>query len=345
MFYLNGFFVIFYIDMIFQYFSYFSDRIKANGDMIMKLENFQYKTGDNNIINYYESDNDNPILLIIHAQSTNSSSYHDVVKDLSKRFHLILVDCYGHGKSSHNTDKYNIISQGEDLVEFIRSKSDERISVLGHSSGGLIACYIASKSDICDNLILEDPPLFSAFGDRRMKYYNYVDLSTCCHNFINQNDEDDFVYYYFKNQYAWNFFPENIREKIKRKSCESALKFRKKHPDKTLKIPFWPKKFLEAFRGMNDYDPYFGENFYNNTFTCNIDFAELLSNIRCKTLFMKANTIIGEDGLIQGALTDEDLELVVSLIDGMEVEYFDCGHAIHNEKKKDFVRCVLGTLE
>ena len=87
----------------------------------MKMESFQYKTKDNNSINYYEIDNDNPILLVIHAQSTNSSSYSNVIKDLSKRFHLILVDCYGHGKSSHNKEKYNIISQGDDLIDFIKS--------------------------------------------------------------------------------------------------------------------------------------------------------------------------------------------------------------------------------
>ena len=33
----------------------------------MKLENYQYETGDGNIINYYEWDNDNPLLLVIHA--------------------------------------------------------------------------------------------------------------------------------------------------------------------------------------------------------------------------------------------------------------------------------------
>ena len=76
----------------------------------MKLENYQYKTYDNNIINYYEADSNNPILLIIHAQSANSSSYSGVIKDLSKKFHLIIIDCYGHGKSAHNKEKYNIIN-------------------------------------------------------------------------------------------------------------------------------------------------------------------------------------------------------------------------------------------
>lgn len=313
--------------------------------MKMKLENYQYKTYDNNIINYYEADSNNPTLLIIHAQSANSSSYSGVIKDLSKKFHLIIIDCYGHGKSSHNKEKYNIISQGDDLIEFIQYKTDEKISILGHSSGGLIACYIASKSNVCDNLILEDPPLFSSVGEKRFNYYNYNDLSTICHNFINQDEEEDFVYYYFMNQYMWNFFPENSREKIRNKFGKSALKYRKKHPDKPLKIRFWPKKFLEAFNGMEQYDPYFGENFYNDTFNCNINYSKLLSEINCKTLFMKANTKIGDGGIIMGALTDEDLQQVTDLIKNIRVEYFNCGHGIHIEKKKEFVKSVIGTIK
>lgn len=312
--------------------------------MKMKLENCQYKTHDNNIINYYGTDSNNHILLIIHAQSANSSSYSSVIKKLSKKFHLIIIDCYGHGKSSHNKEKYNIISQGDDLIEFIQYKTAEKISILGHSSGGLIACYIASKSDLCNNLILEDPPLFSSVGEKRFNYYNYNDLSTICHNFINQ-EEEDFVYYYVMNQYMWNFFPENPRKKIREKSGKSARKYRKEHPDKPLKIRFWPKKFLEAFNGMEQYDPYFGENFYNDTFNCNIDYSKLLSEINCKTLFMKANTKIADDGIIMGALTDENLQQVTALIKNIRVEYFNCGHGIHNEKKKEFVKSVIGTIE
>lgn len=313
--------------------------------MKMKLENCQYKTHDNNIINYYETDSNNHILLIIHAQSANSSSYSSVIKKLSKKFHLIIIDCYGHGKSSHNKEKYNIISQGDDLIEFIQYKTAEKISILGHSSGGLIACYIASKSDLCNNLILEDPPLFSSVGEKRFNYYNYNDLSTICHNFINQEEEEDFVYYYVMNQYMWNFFPENPRKKIREKSGKSARKYRKEHPDKPLKIRFWPKKFLEAFNGMEQYDSYFGENFYNDTFNCNIDYSKLLSEINCKTLFMKANTKIADDGIIMGALTDENLQQVTALIKNIRVEYFNCGHGIHNEKKKEFVKSVIGTIE
>lgn len=310
----------------------------------MYLVNKQFRTSDNNTINYYEADNHKPILIIIHAQGTNAINYSKIAKDLSKNFHLILIDCYGHGKSSHNREKYNLVSQGNDLIEFIQTIINGNVSVLGHSSGGLIACYIASNSTYCSNLILEDPPLFSSNGDRRFNTFNFKDLSTVCHNYINQNEENDFVYYYFMNQYCWNFFPEDSRDKIKNKLGKFALKYRKQHPEKTLKVPFWPKKFLEGFNGLNNYDPYFGETFYNDSFNSDIDYQKLLSNIKCNTLFMKANTIIGADGLIQGALTDEDLEQVTSLIKNIKVEYFDCGHGIHNEKSKKFIRCINGTL-
>ena len=59
---------------------------------------------------------------------------------------------------------------------------------------------------------------------------------------------------------------------------------------------------------------------------------------------MKAKTTIGKDGLIQGALTDEDLEQVIKLISNIKVDYFDCGHGIHTEKPKEFIRSVNGTL-
>ena len=57
------------------------------------------------------------------------------------------------------------------------------------------------------------------------------------------------------------------------------------------------------------------------------------------------NTTIGEENIIMGALSDEDLELVVGLIENIRVEYFDCGHGIHLDKKKDFVKTVVKTLE
>ena len=306
----------------------------------MEINNLKYKIDEKSTLNYYEIKNEKPKLLLLHAQGTDSLSFIKVIKKLSNHFHIYLIDYYGHGKSSHNREKYNLKDIGNDIIKFIEEIIKDDVAVLGHSSGGLIASYIASNSNKCTKLILEDPPFFASIGERRYNTYNYVDLSTVCHNFISQDEIKDFVYYYFINQYCWNFFPDDSREKIKTKLGENALKYREKHPNKNLKVMFWPKKFLEGFKGLNNYDPYFGETFYNDSFNANIDYNELLSNIKCETLFMKAKTTIGEDGLIQGALTDEDLEQVNKLIKNMNIEKFECGHGIHSEKPKQFIKAL-----
>ena len=307
----------------------------------MKVNNKQFKIDDESVLNYYEIENNNPKLLLIHAQGTDSLSFINVADKLANYFHIYLVDYYGHGKSSHNRKKYNLIDIGNDIIKFIEEVIKGDVSVLGHSSGGLIASYIASNCKLCTRLILEDPPFFASVGDRRYNTYNYVDLSTVCHNFISQEKIKDFVYYYFINQYCWKFFPNDSREKIRTKLGKIALRFREKHPNKNLKVMFWPKKFLEGFKGIQNYDPYFGETFYNDSFNANVNYNKLLSNIKCDTIFMKAKTTIGEEGLIQGALTDDDLEQVKSLITNMDIEYFECGHGIHIEEPKQFIKLLI----
>ena len=307
----------------------------------MRIYNAQYKIDDSSILNYYEVGTVENKLLLLHAQGTNSCSFDKIATKLAKHYHVYMVDCYGHGKSSHNPEKYNLVSIGNDIIDFIENVICDSVTVLGHSSGGLIAAYIAAHCDKCKKLILEDPPFFSCWGERRYNTYNYKDLSTICHNFLLQHEDEDFGHYYFVNQYCWNFFPDESRETIREKLGELALKYRTKHPDKNLKVPFWPKKFLEGFNGLQYYDPRFGEAFYNDSFHDTVDYNDILSKIKCETLFMKANTTIGENGLLQGALSDEDLQRVNALIENMKIKQFDCGHGIHSEKPKQFVEAII----
>ena len=79
-----------------------------------------YQTSSNQLIHYYETSNDNPVLLIIHGQGTSAMNYHNVLKELEKKYHVILVDCYGHGKSSHNKERYNLEDLADDIMELQR---------------------------------------------------------------------------------------------------------------------------------------------------------------------------------------------------------------------------------
>ena len=181
----------------------------------MKMSNAQYRVDDSSILNYYEIGTSKDKLLLLHAQGTNSFSFNNVIAKLSKYYHVYLVDYYGHGMSSNNPEKYNLVSIGNDMIDFIENVICDSVAVLGHSSGGLIAAYIAAQSPRSTKLILEDPPFFSSWGERRYNTYNYKDLSSVCHDFLLQDVEMDFVYYYFKNQYCWNFFPDESRETVR----------------------------------------------------------------------------------------------------------------------------------
>lgn len=301
------------------------------------MDHFHFKTHRDTMLKYYTFGDKDRVIVMLHAQGVSSDSYFAVAKVLAKKAKVILIDYYGHGGSSHDSELYKLDVIGDDVCELIRAVTDKQVTLVGHSSGGLIAAYVAANSQLCEKLILEDPPFFASWDEGRTKTFNYIDLSSVCHAFLQQRDEDDFVAYYFENQYAWNFFPEESRAKIKEKLCANARNFRAKHPEKDLKVMFWPKSALESFRGMQNYDPAFGETFYSNSFHSHIDYDALLKKIRCETVFLKAKTEIGSDGIEMCALTEEDLQRVVAGIGHCEVVRFDCGHGIHLEKKKDFL--------
>ena len=308
-------------------------------DISMTEERFYKSQGIK--LKYYEFKNDKRPLVLLHAQGVDSTSFDTVCKKLAKGYHIYAVDCYGHGGSLHDAERYNIVDIGWAVSRFIEEIVGGKAFLLGHSSGGLIAAYVAANTDLCECLILEDPPFFSSQGERRKSSFNYIDLSTVCHNFIRQDKDKDFVLYYFTHQYAWNFFPEKSREKVKGKLTALAARYREKHPDRNLKVPFWPKAALGSFQGMNQYDPLFGEAFYSDSFHAGIPHEDILKQIKCRTVFLKAQTNFSEDGILMAALSEEDLKRVSQLIPVCRIVRFECGHGIHIEKSKEFVECLL----
>lgn len=92
---------------------------------------------------------------------------------------------------------------------------------------------------------------------------------------------------------------------------------------------------------MNQYDPLFGESFYTDRFHAGISHEELLKNIQCKTIFMKAKTSFSDEGILMAALSESDLDKVSELIADFHIVRFDCGHGIHIEKKKQFIQCLI----
>jgi len=112
------------------------------------------------LINYFQNKRNtkNPILLI-HGFSSGWEEWLEVIKILGKEKTIIAVDIPGHGKSL-KLEKYSLENYSEPLIDFSYKHFKEPFDVIGHSLGGLIAIFVASKlNNLVRNLVLEDPPI------------------------------------------------------------------------------------------------------------------------------------------------------------------------------------------
>lgn len=171
-----------------------------------------YKTADGREIAYLEGADKGEHLLLIHGQMVSKEDYAKVLPELSKHFHVFAVDCYGHGKSSKDPAKYNIISIRDDLISFMHDVIQEKTFVSGHSSGALISTAIAAKNkNQVKGLLLEDGPFFSTEPGRAEKTFSYLEFETM-NDFLAQNDENNYTKYYLEHTYMKELFNKDGKD-------------------------------------------------------------------------------------------------------------------------------------
>jgi pimeloyl-ACP methyl ester carboxylesterase len=287
-------------------------------------------------LNYAEGPNNGPILLLIHGQAVDWKSYAKVLPKLSKQYHVFAIDCYGHGNSARVPEKYSTVAMGTDISIFIEKVIGEPVVVSGHSSGGLLAAWLAAnKPDLVQGVVLEDPPFFTSVLPRAEKSWNYVDLATTAHNFL-ESGETDFVSYNIIHGKFIMLFKD-----LQPKLTADVLEYRAKHPDEAVKIYYMPPIMNEIFRGLNTYDPRFGDTFYTDSWNTGFDHAETLANIQVPAVLIHTNWSYNADGILMAAMDDKDAEQAHSLINGVQFFKVDSGHGFHFEKPGEFIQILL----
>lgn len=286
-------------------------------------------------INYAEGPDNGPPLLLIHGQVTRWQDYNRVLPALARDFHVYAVDVYGHGSSDRVPEKYTANALAEDMRVFIEQVIGEPALVSGHSSGGLVAANLAAKHpEQVTGVVLEDPPFFSSVYPRSTKTWNYVELSTLAHDFL-ESGEDDFQLYYIRNTPFWDFFL-GAKEWMQ----TQAVRYRESHPSRPLKLYFMPPVFNQLFTSMDEYDPRFGEAFYNNSFHERFDHEEALRNIRVPSVLIHTNWSYDDNGILLAAMDGDDAERAQSLIQDVVFYKVDSGHGFHFEKPHEFIQIV-----
>ncbi len=300
------------------------------------FENKQVVLPDGSVISYGEGPNNGPSLLLIHGQTVAWGDYGTVLPELSKSFHIYAVDCYGHGESSHKVDLYSCQTNGEALIWFMNNIIKETCYLSGHSSGGILAAWIAANApNQINGLVLEDPPLFSVTPEEVQEdkgAFAWYDAYIVTHSFLSQNNETDFPLYYLKHSYLVSLFG-GLQDKI----SESAEKYRQANPDKPIKIAWVPHTWLRTLLYMDNYDPQFGNSFYDGSWMKGIDQDSMLKSIRCPVIYLKANTQYGKDGVLYAANSDDDANKVQSLVNSCERTDIKSGHDIHFDHPDVFI--------
>lgn len=272
-------------------------------------------------------------LLLIHGQSMSWKDYSRVLPELSKEYHVFAVDCHGHGESDR-FESYTLVEMTNDFNDFIQKVIQKPVLLSGHSSGGIIAANMAvTNPDGVKALLLEDPPFFSVLPEELENTFAWKDGFELYHHFLNQDREKSIIAYYFDQGYFWSLF--NGLGQIPGKDAREY--FAENNEEQRY---FWyiPKDWTRGIIFLPEFDLNFSEAFYDGTFFEGISQEEILKGIKCPTLYMKAATQYGEDGVLYAANTDEDAEKVMELLPHAKMVTRDKpDHDIHFSDKNFFI--------
>ncbi|MGN0351882.1 MAG: alpha/beta fold hydrolase [Roseburia sp.] len=287
--------------------------------------------------NYAEGPKNGPTLLLLHAQHMDWFSYSRVLPELSQSFHIFAVDYHGHGKTIAPVASMNANQIGNDLTQLIKTVIKEPVFISGNSSGGVLTAWLAANEpDWVKAIILEDPALLSSECPRL--YSTIADKSfSMCSEFLCQGDQDFLLYWIGQCR---DFFKKYVGFDIAPILTASIQHYRKYNPDKPVEIFYLPSIVRLMIRGMSCYDPHFGAAFHENTWNAGFDHAETLTRIQCPALLLHAKTEIMEDGTLNGAMSQEEADRIVTLIPNCKYLKVDSLHVIHIDKSLMYIQIL-----
>ncbi|RDB58671.1 alpha/beta hydrolase [Gordonibacter sp. 28C] len=287
------------------------------------------------VVNYAEGPDNGPALVLVHGQGMQWEDYARALPDLAARYHVFAVDCFGHGESSHDEALYSCQAIGEALKAFAAQEVGGPYLVSGHSSGGIIAAWLAANdAENVTGCMLEDPPFFRvtpAEMQQEPGCFVWKDGFEVSHAFLQQDDVADLAVYYAQHSYLFGLFG-GLQPKV----AEWTAQERAANPDAHLTLAWVPHDWVRGLYFYDDFDVRFGETFYDGTWFDGVDQADLLSRIACPVVYLKAKTNYGEDGLLYAANSDEDAARVQDLVANCETVVIESGHDVHYEHADAF---------
>lgn len=336
---------------------YSNDRFLTTKGKSSGFKERTYKTADGSTIAYLEGPGNGPDLLLIHGQMVSKEDYAKVLPALSRDFHVFAVDCYGHGNSSKDPDKYSIRAISDDLTEFMKNVMVEKAYVSGHSSGALIGARIAAiNKDQVVGFLPEDGPFFSTEPGRAEKTFAYSEFQVMA-DFLAQDAVRNYTMYYFDHSAMREQFNKDGKDHWSILVKKPFLKRMKERGGQMPVVWYYPPKMklnqlVLMTRNLQDktgaYDLRFGEAFYDFSWFAGFDQEATLKSITCPTLILHvappkatAPSYYDDNGVLLSAMDEDDARKVNRLIRGSVLKSgFASDHDIHDDMPKAFLAAV-----
>lgn len=289
---------------------------------------------DGSVINYAQGPDNGDALLLIHGQTGAWKDYCRVLPELSKNWHVFVVDCYGHGESSHGANKYYRKENGEDLIWFVDQVIGGATVVSGHSSGGLLAAYVAAYGgEHIVGAVLEDPPVFSTEEEHFSKSWAYLDTYKVMNDYTRGEQTVCWEAYYLRNCLWGQLFMASSMNGI----ANYTQRYYEKNPDKPVQIFFMPEQTNFMFLYSQQYDFEFGAHFYDCTWSRGVRHETLMGDIHVPVIYLHVGGQYTEGGIFMGAATDEQAEKAEWLMEHCVKIELTGQHDIHRFAPKAFI--------
>ena len=104
---------------------------------------------------------DAPPLMLVHGGGAHRGWWLRVAPQLAQRYVLVVPDLSGHGDSDYRRpDDYSPELWAAELAAIIEQERSEPVTLVGHSMGGLVGVFLASRyPNLVERLILVDSKL------------------------------------------------------------------------------------------------------------------------------------------------------------------------------------------
>lgn len=179
-------------------------------------------TGKNGQIEYFSFGNPNAddFVLIVHAAATGAQAYSKLAMSLANQGSYVLVpNLCGYGATSAiSPDQIATLSFHLDILRaVVGSNPFERLHIVGHSMGGLLATLLAGESSP-QSLTLIEPMIFSVLDESLDAEAIITDRNIVeeFHGLATNDNVEQGVRTSVEawNSVEWNHMPEKLRQRL-----------------------------------------------------------------------------------------------------------------------------------